>query len=125
MQGKDFLEWRQENGLSQEQAAQELGVNRRTVIRYEQGRSKIPVAVSLACAAISAELALTVQTGQNLKQWRAERRLTLEGAAKALGVSRICYIRYESERRSEGQVVEIPTFIKWACAAIQAGLQPR
>ena len=40
--GKRFRRLREENGLSQEQMAEEIGVSARQVYNYENGTSKIP-----------------------------------------------------------------------------------
>jgi transcriptional regulator with XRE-family HTH domain len=49
----DLKAWRERLGMTQQQAAVALGLERRTLIRYELGERSIPKAVALACAAIA------------------------------------------------------------------------
>lgn len=48
-----FIEWRKGLELQQNQAAEVLDLNRRTMHNYEMGNQVIPKTVSLACAAIA------------------------------------------------------------------------
>lgn len=59
MQPRDFREWRRTMGLSQGQAADELGLNRTTIQNYERGKRPdgrpfggIPRYIALACRAL-------------------------------------------------------------------------
>jgi len=63
MKPEDFKCWRKKNGLTQQQAADALGLIRITVTNYERGSRlgsgseiKIPRSIALACAAIEAGL---------------------------------------------------------------------
>jgi len=63
MTPENFKHWRKKNGLTQQQAADALGLIRLTVTNYERGTRlgsgseiKIPRTVALACAAIEAGL---------------------------------------------------------------------
>lgn len=49
MTGPDFASWREAQGLAQQAAAVALGLNLRTVQRYEAGTQDIPTPVALAC----------------------------------------------------------------------------
>lgn len=59
MEPKQFRDWRQQMGWSQEKASEELGVNRTTVQTYERGERPdgrpfggIPRNIALACRAL-------------------------------------------------------------------------
>jgi DNA-binding XRE family transcriptional regulator len=52
MTPESFLAWRNDVGLSQKAAAEQLGLGRRTVQDYEAGRYPVPRSVALACSAI-------------------------------------------------------------------------
>jgi transcriptional regulator with XRE-family HTH domain len=59
MKGHEFKRWRKSLDLSQKEAADALGLKRRVVQYYEQGKRdgdlvKIPRSVRLACYAIAA-----------------------------------------------------------------------
>jgi len=63
MNNEQFKAWRKKLNLTQQQAADALGVYARTITnyergsRYEDGRAvKIPRSIALACAAIEAGL---------------------------------------------------------------------
>ncbi len=55
MSAKDFRDWRARNGLSQQGAAEALGLSRRTIAYYESGEKPIPKTVWLACRGLEAE----------------------------------------------------------------------
>jgi len=64
MTNEQFKAWRQKMGFTQQQAADALGVNNRSVVNYERGVRYddgrpviIPRPIALACAAIKAGLA--------------------------------------------------------------------
>jgi DNA-binding XRE family transcriptional regulator len=48
MEPKDLKAWRDRNHLTQQGAADALGISRRTLVAYEQGESDIPRAVEYA-----------------------------------------------------------------------------
>jgi DNA-binding XRE family transcriptional regulator len=52
MTPEQFKTWRKTCGLSQEKAADALGIGRRTVQDYEAEKYEIPRSIALACAAI-------------------------------------------------------------------------
>ena len=58
MEANEFGGWRRKLGLTQQEAAEKLGLSRGTVIDYERGlwrsggQAKIPKAVELACQAL-------------------------------------------------------------------------
>lgn len=56
-----FRAWRRRMGWSQQAAANALGISRRTVINYEQGKPEPSRVVGLACAALA--LGITDYTG--------------------------------------------------------------
>jgi len=63
MNNEQFKAWRKKMNLTQQQAAEALGVNNRSIVnyergaRYEDGRAVIiPRSIALACAAITAGL---------------------------------------------------------------------
>lgn len=63
MTAEQFKAWRAAMGLSQQQAAEALGLSRLSIINYEAGRRRedgrpvaIPKTVELACAALAAGL---------------------------------------------------------------------
>lgn len=45
--GKRLKELRQKNNMSQEKLADVLGIDRRTIINYEKGRTMIPAIISV------------------------------------------------------------------------------
>jgi len=47
-----FRDWKTRNGLSNRTAADRLGINRRTVVRYVNGQLSVPYTTILACLAI-------------------------------------------------------------------------
>ena len=49
MDPTDLSAWRERQALSQQEAADALGISRRTLIAYEAGESKIPLAINYAC----------------------------------------------------------------------------
>ncbi|HLR77953.1 MAG TPA: DUF2442 domain-containing protein [Burkholderiaceae bacterium] len=49
-----FVAWMKRNGLSSAQAAQALGLTRRTIIYYRTGAKPIPLVVGLACTGYEA-----------------------------------------------------------------------
>jgi hypothetical protein len=49
MNAKEICEWRERVGLTQEQAADKLGVTRTTVQNWESGATRIPTTVDSAC----------------------------------------------------------------------------
>jgi transcriptional regulator with XRE-family HTH domain len=54
MTAGEFKEWRRRLGLSQEQAAEALGLSRNTIARYEAGHT--PQIVDLACEHLESKL---------------------------------------------------------------------
>lgn len=48
MEKQDFTDWRRRLGLSQQAAAEALGMGRRQIQKYEAGEAEIPVVVALA-----------------------------------------------------------------------------
>jgi len=48
----EFKAWRKRLGLTQEQAAAELGLTRRAIVHYERGARMISKVVRLACEAV-------------------------------------------------------------------------
>ena len=55
MTGPEFVSWRQSLSLAQLGAAGALGLNLRTVQRYEAGTLPIPLSVALAAKWLTAE----------------------------------------------------------------------
>ena len=53
MSAESFKTWRARLGLSQQAAAEALGISKRMLIYYEQGQHAIPRTVALACAALA------------------------------------------------------------------------
>jgi DNA-binding XRE family transcriptional regulator len=49
MEPQDLKAWRDRNDLTQQIAADALGISRRTLVAYEQGESDIPRVVEYAC----------------------------------------------------------------------------
>jgi hypothetical protein len=49
MEPEDLKAWRERNNLTQQDAAEALGISRRTLAYYEQGESNIPRPVEYAC----------------------------------------------------------------------------
>jgi transcriptional regulator with XRE-family HTH domain len=49
MEPHDLKAWRERNNLTQQTAADALGISRRTLLAYEQGESSIPRAFEFAC----------------------------------------------------------------------------
>jgi hypothetical protein len=58
MTGPEFLAWRQSLSLAQQGAAGALGLNLRTVQRYEAGTLPIPLCAALACRWLETERTL-------------------------------------------------------------------
>jgi len=63
MNNEQFKSWRKKMKFTQQQAADALGINNRSVVNYERGKRYddgraviIPRTVALACAAIKAGL---------------------------------------------------------------------
>ena len=57
MTHEDFKNWRKKMGLTQQQAADVLGLSKATIENYDKGRPVvIPRVVALACAAIEHKL---------------------------------------------------------------------
>lgn len=61
MEAEDFKRWRRSLGLSQKDAAEQLGLKRRVVQYYEKGERdgeevKIPKTVRLACFALTQDV---------------------------------------------------------------------
>ena len=52
MDGESFKAWRQGKGWSQQRAADELGVTKRSVIYWEKGTHPVTRLVELACEAL-------------------------------------------------------------------------
>ena len=50
MEPQDLKAWRDRNDLTQQDAADALGISRRTLVAYEQGESEIPRVVEYACS---------------------------------------------------------------------------
>jgi transcriptional regulator with XRE-family HTH domain len=48
-----LLAWRERLGFNQSEAARRLGCSRNAYLNWETGRSRIPLYVALACAAIA------------------------------------------------------------------------
>lgn len=48
----DFEKWMERQGLNTQLAAEYLGIGRKSVERYGDGTSEIPISVELACAAL-------------------------------------------------------------------------
>lgn len=65
MTPKQLIHWRKGRGLSQEAAADLLGLGRRQWSNYEHGNAPIPKAIELACAAVT--LGISEYTGGNLR----------------------------------------------------------
>jgi transcriptional regulator with XRE-family HTH domain len=64
-------------------------------------------------------------TGKALRDWRKALNWSQSFAAERLGVCIASYRSYESQKRSDKESpVEVPMLVSWACAAIQAGLNP-
>lgn len=55
MEANEFKEWRDKRGWTQVQAAEQLGISRASLIRYEHGDYPIPRTVMLACKALEDE----------------------------------------------------------------------
>jgi transcriptional regulator with XRE-family HTH domain len=53
MTKEGFFAWRKWMGWSQAQAAQHLGVSKRTVQLYESGGQPVPKTIELACEALT------------------------------------------------------------------------
>jgi DNA-binding XRE family transcriptional regulator len=49
LEPEDLKAWRARNELTQQAAADALGISRRTYVAYEQGESTIPIVVEYAC----------------------------------------------------------------------------
>jgi DNA-binding XRE family transcriptional regulator len=49
LEPEDLKAWRARNELTQQAAADSLGISRRTYVAYEQGESAIPIVVEYAC----------------------------------------------------------------------------
>jgi DNA-binding transcriptional regulator YiaG len=49
MEPQELKAWRERNKLTQQGAAEALGISRRTLVSYEQGESEIPRAFEYAC----------------------------------------------------------------------------
>ena len=49
MEPADIKSWRERNDLTQQDAADALGISRRTLVAYEQAESEIPRTVEYAC----------------------------------------------------------------------------
>lgn len=60
-------------------------------------------------------------TKQDLRDWRAEMGFTQEEAAAELGYTRAWYGKLENLSAGAPQP---PEHLRWACAAIYAGLRP-
>lgn len=56
MTGEDFKAWRKRVGKTQQQAADAIGITKRSVQLYEADDQPVPRTVALACAAIEAGL---------------------------------------------------------------------
>jgi DNA-binding XRE family transcriptional regulator len=54
MTAQDFKAWRTRIGWTQQKAADELGVCRKSIILYECRGQRIPVKIELACQALEA-----------------------------------------------------------------------
>lgn len=69
-------------------------------------------------------------TPEQFRAWRTSQGLTMEDAAKALGLGRATIQLYERGKRFEtddqgdAAEVEIPRHVALACAAIAAGIEP-
>lgn len=51
-----FKTWRKSCGLTQEQAAESIGISRRMVQQYEAGEYPVPLYIELACCEVSRRL---------------------------------------------------------------------
>jgi transcriptional regulator with XRE-family HTH domain len=58
MKPEEFHEWRKALGLTQAEAAQRLGVSKRSIFTYE-GTGPVPKTVALACAAIASDVRIS------------------------------------------------------------------
>ena len=58
MTGPEFVAWRQSLSLAQQGAAGALGLNLRTIQRYEAGTLPIPLCAALACRWLETERTL-------------------------------------------------------------------
>lgn len=53
MTPRALWEWRSRLGLNKTEAAEALGLSRNGYTSYEEGRTRIPLHIALACAAIA------------------------------------------------------------------------
>lgn len=56
MKARTLKEWRERLGLNRSDAAEALGIDRKTFARYEDDASVIPLYIALAAAAVAAGL---------------------------------------------------------------------
>lgn len=56
MTGRDFKAWRKRLGLTQQEAADALGVCRKTIQNYENSKKPLKAHIPLACDAITQRL---------------------------------------------------------------------
>jgi transcriptional regulator with XRE-family HTH domain len=135
----EFRKWRKSLNMTQAQAAETLGIGKRTVATYESD-GPVPRYVALACAAIAApeqaqtqlaheerdSLAILVEeqhpdlmiaesamTPDEFRKWRKSLNITQAQAGEVLGIGRRTVATYESDG-------PIPKHIALACAALAA-----
>jgi transcriptional regulator with XRE-family HTH domain len=66
MEPENFKAWRKAQGLTQAQAGEQLGVDRGTIIRWENGtRAPAGKLLELACQALGKEKAVTCHNEQS------------------------------------------------------------
>jgi transcriptional regulator with XRE-family HTH domain len=83
MKGHEFKRWRKSLALSQNEAAEVLGLKRRVVQYYEKGKRdgdpvKIPRSVRLACFAIT--VGVTDYHGPEMERRRRKKTSSAEAA---------------------------------------------
>lgn len=67
----------------------------------------------------------SAMTSEQLRAWRKRRGWKPEEAANVIGIGVSSLFLYEAGKRYDNEKsVLIPLPIAWACAAIEAGLQP-